>query len=278
MAGMGGSASASIGLLLGSSEWATQEILSLHRKFFIPVALQQKYLTPITRDEFTTLLVYAYEYVKNDTTEQPTSFTDISGSDYKTEIEKAKTIGLIDGTSATKFTPQGLLTREQTAKLLYTMVEKIDGAVLGSGTPEFSDNAQISDWAVPYVAYVQENSIMQGSNGEFMPQGNLTCEEAMVVVERLIAQFGWEPWYAARGPLPSNPPIHPQGEKCLGIIEVYSEGEEMDLTYSLGYKKSLRIGEQFYYYGYISTWAYSVMDNGVTGFVNVRSSKVIKTF
>ena len=51
---------------------------------------------------------------------------------------------------------------------------------------------KISDWARPYVSYCQENGVMQGnSDGGFDPQGNLTCEQAMVVIERLISKYHW---------------------------------------------------------------------------------------
>jgi hypothetical protein len=212
-------------------------------------------------------------------TAQPTSFIDISDSDYKTDIEKAKTVGLIDGTSDTTFTPQGLLTREQTAKLLYTIVEKIDGATLGNETPEFLDSDQISDWAVPYVAFVQKNNIMQGSNGNFNPQGNLTCEQAMVVMERLIVQFGWIPWYGVRGPLPDTIPVHPNGKKCLGIIEVDKEDGNMSMPYfESSYHKKLQIGDQFYYYGFTPGVGYDVIDNGKRATCPSTCTKVIKTF
>ena len=179
--------------LTGLSSWAVAEASCLNERGVIPTALKSRFQSPIRRDEFTALLVRIYE----DTTDEIywgslPPFNDISDSFYQTAIRKAYYFRLIDGTSPTKFTPAGLLTREQTAKLLFTMVDEIDGAKLGNGTPDFTDNTKISPWAVPYVAYAQNNKLMQGkSGGNFDPKGNLTREEAMLVVERLIVQYDW---------------------------------------------------------------------------------------
>jgi hypothetical protein len=139
------------------------------------------------------LMVNVYEMVKGKVTPYRSPFADIADSDYKTEIEKARTIGLVEGTTATGFTPAGLLTREQTAKILCNMVSTIEGIDLRpKGLPDYADSAMISDWAVGFVAAAQENKIMTGSStGQFYPLNNLTREEAMLVAERLIVQYGW---------------------------------------------------------------------------------------
>ena len=178
----------------GLSDWAVKEVTALNAIVVLPDALKNDFQKPIRRDEFTAVLIKVYILLaEGDIGSSDTPFTDISDSPYKTAIEIAYEYHLVDGTSPTKFTPAGLLTREQTAKLLYTMVEKIKGTDLNNtATPTFTDNAKISPWAVPCVAFCQQNNIMQGtSTGKFDPQGNLTREQAMLVVERLIVQYGW---------------------------------------------------------------------------------------
>ena len=181
----------------GLSEWAISEANALNARGVIPPDLQNNFQKPIHRDEFVALLVNIYanamgfEMFPGEYFGPVTPFSDIGGTSYIDAINIAYIRGLIDGTSPTKFTPDGLLTREQTAKLLYTLVDKIDGAELGNGSPDFTDSAAISAWARPYVAWCQQNGVMQGSNGNFKPQGNLTREEAMLVCERLIVRYGW---------------------------------------------------------------------------------------
>ena len=177
----------------GLSSWAVAEADALNQRGIIPLPLQNSFRKPIRRDEVTAMLVNAFEYAcSRYSHEYGSPFTDISDSDYASAIKKAYTLFLVEGTSSTTFSPAGLLTREQTAKLLYAMVHTINGADLGDGTPDFTDTANISDWAKPYVAFCQENNIMQGSSsGKFDPKGHLTREQAMLVVERLIVQYDW---------------------------------------------------------------------------------------
>jgi hypothetical protein len=184
------------------SSWAEAEVKSLNARGAIPSALQNGYSylgqatfqTLIRRDEFTALMVNVYELVKGEVSTYHSPFSDIADSDYKTEIEKAKTVGLIDGTSATGFTPSGLITREQAAKILCNLVSKIEETdPKPKGSPNYLDSAMISDWAAGFVAYAQENKIMTGSStGRFYPLNNLSREEAMLVAERLIVQYGWD--------------------------------------------------------------------------------------
>ena len=177
----------------GLSLWAVDEADNLNARGVIPVPLQSDFQKPIRRDEFAAILVNVYVYVTSEVLgERDAPFTDIEKSPYKDEIVLASSMHLVDGTSSTTFSPAGLLTREQTAKLLFTMVNILDGMELGDGVPTFTDAAKISDWAKPYVAFCQENNIMQGSgSGKFDPKGHLTREQAMLVVERLIVQYDW---------------------------------------------------------------------------------------
>jgi len=179
--------------LIGPSPWAVSEVNALYARKAIPFQLTMNFQAPIRRDEFTALMVNVYELAKGPVPPSSSRFTDIADSAYKAAIERAKAIGLIDGTSATKFTPGGLITREQAAKILCNVVSKVEGIESkAKGLPRYIDNAAISYWAVDSVAYAQENKIMLGSNtGRFNPLNNLSREEAMLVAERLIVQYGW---------------------------------------------------------------------------------------
>ena len=183
------------GFLFGLSDWAFEEVNSLYRRDVIPRLLQYYFQNPTYRHEFAALIVNVYESILGPVTTYNSPFIDISNISYdlRTSVEKAYTIGLINGTSADRFSPRDLLSREQTAKILCTLVSKIEGILPGSAElPDYLDATDISDWALASVAFVQENDIMIGSStGRFNPRDNLTCEEALVIVERLIAQYGW---------------------------------------------------------------------------------------
>ena len=144
--------------LAGLSNWAVEKVNSLNSRGVIPHLLQNSFKKPIRRDEFVALILAAYisiytswEYAYLEGVTPP--FVDIGGSPYKASIAVAHTHGFVNGTSATKFTPNGLLTQEQAAKLAFSLMEKFSGATLGSDKPNFADNAKISSWAIPYVAF-----------------------------------------------------------------------------------------------------------------------------
>jgi Asp-tRNA(Asn)/Glu-tRNA(Gln) amidotransferase A subunit family amidase len=180
--------------LAGLSFWAQAEVDALNARGLIPEGLTDNFQAPIRRDEFVAVIISVYEYVEGAVADFSSPFTDIADSAYKAPVEKARTAGLVDGTSPVKFTPDGPLTREQTAKILCAVVAKAESVPTNdAGTPDFADLAAISSWAVPYVAYCQQHKIMLGGTEgvQFDPRGVLTREMALIVAERLIVQYEW---------------------------------------------------------------------------------------
>ncbi|MDR0670900.1 MAG: amidase, partial [Oscillospiraceae bacterium] len=180
--------------LTGLSSWAQAEVDAFNARGLIPEGLAGDFQAPIRRDEFMAIIVSVYEYVKGAATDFSSPFTDIADSAHRVSIEKARTAALVDGTSPAKFTPGGLLTREQTAKILCAVIANVESVSTNdAGAPDFADLASISSWAVPYVAYCQRHEIMLGGAGglQFDPLGKLTRETALIVAERLIVQYEW---------------------------------------------------------------------------------------
>jgi len=184
------------GFIFGLSDWAFDEVNSLESRGIIGVSPGFGFQLYALRLEFTDMIINIYEHVMGSVSQYSSPFSDIEDINIsdRRSVEKAYAAGLIDGTSANMFTPRGLLTREQAAKILCNLVSKIEGTdTKPIGSPNYSDAAAISDWAVSFVAYAQENKIMLGSsNGQFNPKDNITREEAFVAIERLIVQYGWQ--------------------------------------------------------------------------------------
>ncbi|MDL2289051.1 S-layer homology domain-containing protein, partial [Oscillospiraceae bacterium OttesenSCG-928-F05] len=120
-------------------------------------------------------------------------FTDIGGHRYETAIRKGYGLGIIDGTSPSLFSPDALLTREQAAKIMSALVEKLEAIDIDlTATPDFADNSAISPWAYPYVAFAKTHGIMEGVDQTlFGPKQNLTREQALTVAYRLTVAFEW---------------------------------------------------------------------------------------
>ena len=114
----------------------------------------------------------------------PTQFSDVDGlAWYAKAVSWATEAGIVNGTSATTFDPEGKVSREQIATMLYRYAgngAQADAAVLDA----FVDGAQVSDWAKNAMAWAVEEGHMNGKgNNDLDPQGTaLRCEIAALSV------------------------------------------------------------------------------------------------
>ncbi|MCC8122876.1 MAG: S-layer homology domain-containing protein [Oscillospiraceae bacterium] len=117
-----------------------------------------------------------------------TSFTDVNSGDwYSSAVNWAYTYGVADGTSASEFSPNGALTREQLAVMLYRMLD--EPAVKNSSILDsYSDAGAVSSWAKNAMAWAVENGLISGKSGNLLaPGGTATRAETATIMARLIA-------------------------------------------------------------------------------------------
>lgn len=172
-----------------ASSWATAELQKASDLGLIPAVLMGADMTkPITRAEFAAISVKVYENLGN-TKAQPIAtnpFTDCNDA----EVLKAYHLGVTNGTSATTFSPNQILNREQAATML-TRVYKIvsmDGWTLATDSQftlsydkpaTFADDDLISGWAKDSVYFMNANKIINGVGGnKFAPKNTTSAEEA----------------------------------------------------------------------------------------------------
>ncbi|MDR1061166.1 MAG: S-layer homology domain-containing protein [Clostridiales bacterium] len=175
--------------------WARAEVASLAARGGVaPDELMSGYGQPITRAQFTALLVNAYEYARGaHRPEYEAAFADISRHRFAEHIRKGYSLGIVNGVSDDAFQPDAPLTREQAAKIICAAAGAIeDVPVYSDYSPPYADLGEISEWALPFVAYAAERGLMNGaSGGMFLPLGSLSREEALVLAERLIVACGY---------------------------------------------------------------------------------------
>lgn len=163
-----------------ASEWAEPELKEAQDADLIPDILVGKDMTkPITREEFCELALKLYEKEtgKTATPFSPNPFTDTTNP----QILKAFALGITNGTSATKFTPDKTITRQECATMLFRTIKAInpDGDYSIEGVPDFPDQRHIDSWAVEGTKYMSKVGIIKGNNsGEFMPKAVTTAQEA----------------------------------------------------------------------------------------------------
>ncbi|MCY9624016.1 S-layer homology domain-containing protein [Paenibacillus thiaminolyticus] len=134
------------------SSWALPGYQQAKSNGIIPLNLDHAYQLPITRSDFAKLTVKLCENVLGTPLAQGTApFQDTKNAD----IAKAYTNGLMNGTSKTKFTPSGSITRQQAATLL-----------------------------------MNAHALMSGADGQkFNPDGVLTYEQTFVLLNNLFEKF-----------------------------------------------------------------------------------------
>ncbi|WP_379154307.1 S-layer homology domain-containing protein [Paenibacillus sp. sgz5001063] len=170
------------------SPWALESVYTAYdRKLMDGVSKNSLIFAPkqkITRAEFAALLLRL-------TGNEPSpasaaqAFSDVKANAwYYGAVNKAKQLGIISGVTGTTFKPDGLVTRQDMAVMMMRAF-KLDAASAAAGAGKFTDEDQISGYAVTAVRTVTGLGLMTGAGGEFNPSAAVTREMAAVVAVRL---------------------------------------------------------------------------------------------
>lgn len=113
------------------------------------------------------------------------NFTDVkSGSWYAEAVQEAVDAGLMSGTSATTFSPNGAVTRAMAVTTLW----RLAGSPAPKSQVSFQDVAA-GTWYTQAVAWAHENGIASGNGkGSFLP-GNAVTREQMAVFLYQYARY-----------------------------------------------------------------------------------------
>ncbi|MCL2336683.1 MAG: S-layer homology domain-containing protein, partial [Firmicutes bacterium] len=117
-------------------------------------------------------------------------FSDVGQSAYYAEAVKwAAANGVVKGISNTKFAPNGLVTREQMAAILYRYEQFSGQTPSGAGTAKnFADRSKISAYAQEPVNTLVAQGILGGKPGNlFDPRGTAVRAEVAAVLHRFAA-------------------------------------------------------------------------------------------
>jgi hypothetical protein len=122
-------------------------------------------------------------------------FTDVQSSDfYNAAVGWAYDSGIVKGVSATRFSPDGDVTREQIATYLYRFVRYmgISSEYYGSSLIyNFKDGASVSNYAVDAMNWAVSIGLFQGdSAGNLNPQGNAKRSEMVTIMARFMDYVG----------------------------------------------------------------------------------------
>lgn len=199
-----------------ASQWANTELQEAYEKGLIPDVLLGKDMTgTITRGEFAAVAVKLYEALSGNRMiiAMNAPFTDITNSAERLYILKAYNYDIVNGTSATTYSPNDLLTREQMATMLtrvykkfqwpnYTIASDGQYALNYAVSRKFADDGQISGYAYQSVYFMVKHGILNGvGNNLFAPNNatsaqaaaqyaNATRQQALLISTRTLDQLG----------------------------------------------------------------------------------------
>ena len=142
---------------------------------------------PMTRAMLVTVL-WRFEGEPNEGTN---AFVDVpDGQWYTQAVAWAAANGIVGGVGNNKFDPNGNITREQMAAILfrYANTKGFDTSKRGD-LSKFPDASKVSDWAKDAIAWAVGEGIIGGSDGKLLPQGNATRAQVSTILMRFIEKF-----------------------------------------------------------------------------------------
>ena len=143
----------------------------------------------MTRAEFTAIVVRALGL----TPKAVAQFSDVKSTDWCAGyVGTAYTFGIVNGTSASAFTPGGTITRQQAAAMtaraakLCGMDTAYTTAAARDVLAQFSDYVKCASWAIPSLAFCYDRGILDDSALTIQPQkAVLRCEVAQMLFNLL---------------------------------------------------------------------------------------------
>ncbi|WP_256758450.1 S-layer homology domain-containing protein [Cohnella sp. WQ 127256] len=133
----------------------------------------------ITRAEFVTVIVKAFHIEA----QEGKAFADTETHWAKNAITTAASAGIVTGYSDNSFGPNDFITREQMAAIV-VRAAKLAAA---DKSINFSDGADISEWAITALATATANGLINGYvDGTVKPKVNTTRAEAVTVIFKAI--------------------------------------------------------------------------------------------
>lgn len=118
-------------------------------------------------------------------------FSDVApGKWYEAAIAWANAEGVVMGVGNGKFDPNGCITRQQLATILfrYSTEKGIDTSARMT-LSTFTDHAQVSGYAYEAMQWAVAEGLIKGSNGNLLPKGNATRAQVAAILMRYINQI-----------------------------------------------------------------------------------------
>ena len=177
-----------LGAYQGASSWAVQELDKALEYGLITDKIRNKMNSPITREELCEVIVALYEALAGEMSVEGNGiFTDTKNN----EVNKASELGIVTGVGNNRFDPNAFTNREQVATMISRTVKALQPDVdFSAGVAEsFTDEKEISSWALESVRFMNKSGLLKGSNSKMDPKGVTTREQAVLIAVRTYEMF-----------------------------------------------------------------------------------------
>ena len=176
----------------GVSSWALTEVEAGIREGLVPENLQANYTSPVSRGAVAGMFINLIEKATGKTIDEVMAEKGVSITEGVFEdttdrnVLAANALGIINGTSKTKFSPNGTLKRAQIAAII-NRVARVLGIETEGFTHEFNDITDNYAWADSELGWPVHAGIVNGvGQGRFNPGGDLTTEQAILITYRAL--------------------------------------------------------------------------------------------
>lgn len=173
-----------------NTSYAKKEIIDLYNRNILTGTSATSFspTLSITRAEFITVLD---RLLQLDPAVSPVSpYTDVAKSAwYYGWIQAAVQLELVNGTSASTFSPAKAVTRQEAAVWMAKALKQTSHTTV---LTTFNDRKQIASWASTAVATVNDLGLMKGDNSKnFRPSDPITRQETAVLIDRVLQHNSW---------------------------------------------------------------------------------------
>lgn len=176
---------------MGQASWATEAVTALSNKGIIRGTALRTFEPNrnITRAECLKIVLTAFELATHEYSQQQ-PFEDVAlDSWYFYYVTSGVRLGIVNGTGSGVFEPDREITREEMASMFYraSMKGYVGYEKSDLEKESFTDQSEISDYAVEAVLTLQQHGVLSGmGDGRFAPQATATRAETAQMVYNLL--------------------------------------------------------------------------------------------
>ena len=170
------------------SDWARAEVAAAANRGFVTESCREYQTFTITRRQFAELAVNYLEKTTGETIAPAPmdTFTDTADE----TVLKAYAAGIVQGVGEGRFSPGGLLTREQLSAMLWRAMSKAGTTVEApADLSAYADGEEVSSWASDSLSALVGLEVMAGTgDNRLSPKDSCTVEQAILLVWRAVEE------------------------------------------------------------------------------------------